>query len=202
MNEDWKKSWFPFSVHTFPRELSYLLSTFWSPSWFSQSDINSTPSCEDYEKWLWGRYLTKSSVSVASFLFFYETCLTSDNYEFFPFLSFYVCIFLYAHCAQGPKFVRKYSTRPQSPNQQTKHACTKRFFYKSFGPTCLCALHVYKCFFKKCAERSHFRAEFKTLLILFYRYFKYLLKSMYFRLRGIFGFLRLHLLSCNAKATT
>ena len=97
MNEDWKKSWFPFSVHTFPRELSYLLSTFWSPSWFSQSDINSTPSCEDYEKWLWGRYLTKSSVSVASFLFFFETCLTSDNYEFFPFLSFYVCIFFYMH---------------------------------------------------------------------------------------------------------
>ena len=54
-------------------------------------------------------------------------------------------------------------------------------------------------FLKKCAERSHFRAEFITLLILFYRYFKYLLKSMYFRLRGIFGFLCLHLLSCDAS---
>ena len=53
-------------------------------------------------------------------------------------------------------------------------------------PVCLACLQMF--FFKKCAERSHFRAEFITLLILFYKYFKYLLKSMYFRLRGILGF--------------
>ena len=133
--------------------------------------------------------LSESSVSTTSFLFFMKLALLSITTN--SFLFKFLCMYLfYMHIVLKVRNSSESKALAHSHLISRQSALVQKDSFTNLlaQRACVPCMSTNVCFLKKCAERSHFRAEFKTLLILFYRYFKYLLKSMYFRLRGILGF--------------